>query len=406
MYKIPVLLFLFRYVAFLSCRWCTEERQRDTGPMMVSTLKPNHEAEFKHAEVAPSRTPAHAHRERIIPLKEFRQQVRRPFTYRGPVRTDSKLQVPPTMIHHKLRTPKTTGEYTISRNIDNNTDILIFLFLLETKLNHVALWRKFFLNGFVDGRPQHLSFAHFAHPVTGSAASLQKLNITVVPTTLTTYCFNLLSAQWMLLGRALAATAFHRGRTMFIFVSHTTVPLRPLHQMREILFKSGKSNWCTPSPASFPWMWIRRGRDRTGLVRHSQWIILNRTDAQRSVAAGAMDQGIGKWKFPRMGWDGFANLTTISYMGRRYIPGCMDESHINFVHGLWEKSKQDLWRGLDRSCRTWVHWDPSGNSSHPDSFQGDEPEVSKLLKSLSTNGFFFARKFNRSEKLNNFFALV
>merc|ERR1719160_1912465 len=120
---------------------------------------------------------------------------------------------------------------------------LIFLFLVGKSLNHLPIWKEFF-----HGAPaeQFSSFIHFSESSSGIGPGLQAAvpGVQQVHTVPTYYCHDLVTAMVHLVKYAILANPKGHPNDRFIFVSDSTLPLKPFHQVRQTLLGEKGSDLC------------------------------------------------------------------------------------------------------------------------------------------------------------------
>eukprot|EP00928_Gymnodinium_smaydae_P019821 TRINITY_DN17632_c0_g1_i1.p1 TRINITY_DN17632_c0_g1~~TRINITY_DN17632_c0_g1_i1.p1 ORF type:complete len:612 (-),score=72.61 TRINITY_DN17632_c0_g1_i1:77-1912(-) len=167
-----------------------------------------------------------------------------------------------------------------------------FLFMAGDQLYHTKLWRRFF-----DDAPEgsYTIFVHCVKPAhckhSGTIEDFPQ-NTVFVETVKTIRCWDLVSAEAHLVKEALSRYPKVPGlREKFVLVSDTTLPVKPFSTVYAALMAQRESGFCFGSvhswvPKSFRWDFdLRRpvpgGKSRSSLlVKHSQFFVLNREDAQ------------------------------------------------------------------------------------------------------------------------------
>jgi len=259
---------------------------------------------------------------------------------------------------------------------------LFFLFLTKSGVGHDNLWRAF-LEG-IDKR-LYLSFVHCEDEARCDASSVNASKVSTVPTA---YCSDLVSAMVQLLR---AASKFSLSASdKFIFLSDTTLPLKPFASVYSALVSNGNSDFCV-SPRS-EWLTLGRKDQRALLVTHSQWVVLNKDHATTIVDRWPrVKGGQGKdWAVPiRLGGrPSRAEAINFSVMPRD-VPICTDEWAVfATIYGLIADTGQQqvadlagfgsaaLWlasgqmsNSFQGGCRTFASW---GNDQRaPGSAQGE-----------------------------------
>merc|ERR1719375_542460 len=78
-------------------------------------------------------------------------------------------------------------------------------------------------------------------------------------------------------------------RDKFVFLSESTLPVKPFRAVYEALTENDDSDFCvSPEDA-----WLKQARSHAVLVKHSQWVVLSRAHA------GTM---VERWRGDRIMW--------------------------------------------------------------------------------------------------------
>lgn len=169
-----------------------------------------------------------------------------------------------------------------STNARGQEPQLIFLFLVYNKINNEEIWGRFF-------RPaiQGSDFRALVHckDTTACRRNIRAPHIfEIIPAVETKYCTDLVSGMNALLqaGITYAGQDGHPN-DKFIFISDSTLPVKPFHFVQQRLLSQGtNSNFCI-----FPRNeWAEIQETTPGLlpyvraaVKHHQWMILSRAHA-------------------------------------------------------------------------------------------------------------------------------
>lgn len=171
--------------------------------------------------------------------------------------------------------------------------VVNFLFMLGDQLPHQDLWRKFFA-----GAPQG-SWRAFVHCKDEKACQSLPIDIagfTQVPTKETWYCHDLVTAMAQLLSSALEESKADArpGPEKFVFVSDSTLPVKPFHELHKALVADDDSDFCL-----FPehqWGSATIDGHDVRLVKHHQWVVLNKEHAQYFVKEWVPVTERGVWQ--------------------------------------------------------------------------------------------------------------
>jgi hypothetical protein len=231
-----------------------------------------------------------------------------------------------------------------------------------------------------------------------------------------------------------AATSESRHpRDKFVFVSETTLPVKPFNFIYASLMKAPTSDICIEPRSEWVWLTSRtNSHTSAAVVKHSQWVVLNKVHAYKMIERwphmahghggswsvpvwpAAAKAGYGSKDFGHVPehklctdeWAIFASLYGIimTESSSSSVPG-LSPGNLNLNGPL-----QDAGQG---TCRTWVTWGeaattmresaqvarklsyllscfPSCLTSHPAHFTSMTDYGLKVLRKSS---FLFARKF-------------
>lgn len=278
---------------------------------------------------------------------------------------------------------------------------LFFLFLLDDHLPHSDVWKAFF-----GPKRQQSGFRAFAHCVDADICIGQDvfdgLGIDLVETVPTAYCKDLVTVTWQLIRAAISSEPADSDRVQkFIVISNSTLPLQPMRWMREKLLKNDNSELCYSKRSE----WVNKSvlGVRYSIVKHHQWVVLNRADASNFVHGWDLRPGGKKvathpaedWMLPRMGSDGKANFSSLVQRSRVGPQRCPDEEVMSaMLYGLYEPGKERFWdRILQRNiCRTYVNWNIK-KTKPPEVFHHVDDRLRSLMHNESDDSPLFARKF-------------
>lgn len=300
------------------------------------------------------------------------------------------------------------------------TGKLYFLFLLKDHLPHPKVWSAFFKGS--SGTGVGL-FAHCQDTVACErSGDFGALGIQLVSTVPSKWCVDLVSPTWQLLREALRADAAAPGRgpRKYIFVSDSTLPLRPLQGFRQVLFKSDHSDICM-SPEN-EWASVDIFGTTYKIVKSHQWAVLNQMDAEAFVRGWEQANSYssfvknGKytigpseyhWVVPQMGSNGRANFSATIH--RKLIPApgrCPDEEVLTtLIFGLHEPRQARRWKTMMESsaCRTYVNW---ACVNPPEVFTRVTDKLLQLSQDPADSAYLFARKFDKKANLEDLKALL
>jgi len=240
---------------------------------------------------------------------------------------------------------------------------VFFLFMVYTKISNVEIWDRFF-------EPAQRGVDYTALVHCKSEADCRKIispnRFLVIPSVETSYCLNLVGGMNALLKTALTLSGVGSPNDKFVFVSDSTLPVKPFSYVYNQLTGDSSSDFCV-----FPrneWAEVTdndsRGERKTVRVapKVHQWLALGRRHAELSVNRSKEDLDLMRQLQLNMGQgiSGFRNT------------GCLDEfwhfaqvyKGVTFPLGATAISLPDFNGGpLDTAnyeiqgrCNTFVHW--------------------------------------------------
>jgi hypothetical protein len=320
---------------------------------------------------------------------------------------------------------------------------LHFLFLVDNYIQHADHWREF-LSLAPPGSWKAFVHCKDSWGCNNNGVFTDNPGFVQVPSTETFYCHDLVTAMRVLLDNALKsqATAATGGREKFIFVSDSTLPIKPFSWVSYQLLQDDSSDFCV-FPSN---QWASgnfRGTQRF-LVKHHQWVTLNREHAQRFVDSWKPVQANGSWPIyirddPRKDHQ---NVAPSDFDYPQGSSRCSDEfAFMANIYGAVQttgslKTLKNFGGGgvlnmeshtMQGMCRTWTfwnqNWDPQATalagqihndfgsriSCYP--YCQYRPAVLEhltddALHALRHSPFLFARKFSGVLYMGNYFDIV
>lgn len=342
---------------------------------------------------------------------------------------------------------KSTLVHTAAKNTTAGlfgVGVVHFLFLVNDNIPHADIWRQFFSTA------PHLSWRALVH-CKDPAGCVRNgvfannpgfIQVTTVPTW---YCHDLVTAMATLTSEALklSGEAYSVGREKFVYLSESTLPIKPFTEVHSTLLLDENSDFCM-----FPsdhWASASVDGSYVKLLKHHQWVVLSRVHAEMFVAKWVPVNANSQWQiWLKSGrWEGkdrsigpqsfsypaYANTCTDEYAffatifgalepmnGARYLPG-FGGGHIDMNA-----------RTSQGRCRTWTYWDntwdaatTSLGSQIANDFYGSRMScypkcharpatLEKIsdgsLHALRGSPFLFARKFSPSMWMPQFNSIV
>lgn len=253
--------------------------------------------------------------------------------------------------------------------------VLHFLFLTRAGLERLDLWEAFFLGW----RGKYRAYMHCTDHVTCRsqlAFGSNKIGIMQVATVPTIYCKDLVSAMHRLVVAALPSSPGSASaiNDKFIFVSETTLPVKPFPYIYASLTRNRASDFCVAPSSKWP-----QGFN-FHIVKHSQWVVLNREHAEvlrnnwpqikshssselwtvplLNSRTGAVE-GVGRLHANGICTDEWAIFASI--FGAIRNPKILNDPQLN-PHPLYPNAVQP-----QGQCHTFAFWDEDGGMMAHDS---------------------------------------
>jgi len=249
--------------------------------------------------------------------------------------------------------------------------VVYFLFMVNDKIEHEDIWKRFFRSA------PHGSWKVLVHCKDSAGCArngvfTNNAGYVQVPTTPTWYCHDLVTAMAQLLIGALSMHAAPPGsHEKFVFLSESTLPIKPFSHIHSALLLDDNSDICLfPSDQ---WGSARADGTLVKLIKHHQWVVLSRVHAEMFVRDWIPVNANSEWRIwlKSGAWsaehrvltphsfyypphantctDEYAFMATIfgalePMSGSRYLPG-FGGGHIDM----------DTHTSQGR-CRTWSYW--------------------------------------------------
>lgn len=237
---------------------------------------------------------------------------------------------------------------------------VVLLFLTRSGWENEELWQAFFKKV---PSSQYQIFMHCTNPSACDTwlKARPDFGIKRVSTVPTTYCSNLMSAMVQLLQESVGDNSHPRDK--FVFLSESTLPVKPFAYIHKELTQDSKSDFCVQKPEE----WTKGVNCE--VVKHSQWVVLNTDHAQ--LAISNWPQIASRFKDHRYTLP-LMDPTTGQINGERTVPEarlCTDEW--GFLASIWgaipsgasvsddtiNPSTLDRHaKGAQGVCRTFAFW--------------------------------------------------
>lgn len=319
---------------------------------------------------------------------------------------------------------------TLLNLTESSSPSVTFLFMAYDRLPHLAIWEKFF-HGAQPGK----DFRVLVHCKSASKCRHDLRNhpiFNLIETVETEYCFGLVAAMNHLLQEALAIRPGHRN-DKFVFVSDTTLPVKPFHLIQRQLTSDDASHFCFfpvhwlewPKTSGFlsflkkmnPWYNPSHSKERMAL-KHHQWMVLSRQHAEKAVKEDGMFPSLLEELRVNSGLPGtisgcddeFWHFNAL-YAGIN-VTGSLETATVH-LNGIAGEDIHYSAHQLQGQCDTFVYWQSAndgetgtakklGTLLEADAFThlshkaGHPCEITSLgsrsLRALRDSPFLFARK--------------
>jgi len=323
--------------------------------------------------------------------------------------------------------------------------VVHFLFLVNGALPHAGIWKMFFAEA---PRRSWRAYVHCKDPEAckKSGLPLELPEVKMISTVGSWYCHDLVTAMVHMLKTALDESPANGGAgavEKFVFVSDTTLPVKPFSEVHSALTSTDDSDLCM-----FPqdqWAWATIDNHYVRLVKHHQWVVLNREHSEIMVKEWKPVDARGVWEVPLKGGSWAAQGRVLSPQHFNRSPNsnwCTDEwAFYATIFGAFEPDasggrtypglgyvSQNAPQGSSPQgrCRTFTYWDNNGAdfqalggqiasdsssrmSCYPKCWQ-HPAELQQLsptsLTYLRNSPFLFARKMSPSLWMPDYYGLV
>lgn len=197
-----------------------------------------------------------------------------------------------------ITTTTTTSATTITTTTTSTqapVRVVYFLFMVDDHLPHAALWSMFFAGA---PRESWRALVHCQDAERCRENGVHEMpGFEMVATVPTWYCHDLVTAMAELLRSALAIRAevpHPSSREKFVFLSDSTLPIKPFGVVHDALMSDEDSDFCV-----FPkdqWASATLDDREMLLVKHHQWLVLTRQHAELFVQKWVPVDAGGDWR--------------------------------------------------------------------------------------------------------------
>lgn len=157
---------------------------------------------------------------------------------------------------------------------------IFFLFMTTAGMSHTDYWHSFFAG---TDPTSHKVFMHCTdYNVCALQLSMKNpLGVTLVDTVPSEYCRDLVSPMVQLLRVSIGDSDSPKDK--FVFVSDTTLPVKPFALVQDALTEHDHSDICVQGTVGWREYPIPDESFKGLLVKHSQWVVLNQAHARRMI---------------------------------------------------------------------------------------------------------------------------
>jgi len=245
---------------------------------------------------------------------------------------------------------------------------VFFMFMVYGRINNIEVWERFLSSGVGQG----IEYKALVHCKTERECrgAIRSHLFEIIPSVPTAYCTDLVGGMNALLHAAvLRAGAAHNPNDKFVFISDSTLPVKPIVQMHRQLTSDSNSDFCV-----FPRNeWAEVPQNMPGgssvvhlAVKHHQWVVLSRTHAEQAVARSHMHQDLMVRFQLNMGYHNTGCLDEFWHFATLY-PELVIRTFPQSEHGLKGFNGMPLNNGnfeIQGQCDTFVHWVPRAEGRH------------------------------------------
>jgi hypothetical protein len=223
------------------------------------------------------------------PLQQRDQQL--PAKHGKRLRGKTKTSGPAPLLFEDGDHTYISGNYSFSETVAANSTYtnangtqqpeprVFFLFLTLTGIKRPELWQAFF-NGQPANRWRILLHCKHTHICSMDLSAGNILGITQVATVPSEYCRDLVSPMVQLLQTAILES--YSPQDKFVFLSETTLPVKPFWDIYNTLTWDTNSDFCVYPTDHWTELQLAQNM-RALIVKHSQWVVLNHHHAHVMV---------------------------------------------------------------------------------------------------------------------------
>mmetsp|Transcript_90389 Transcript_90389/g.252615 ORF Transcript_90389/g.252615 Transcript_90389/m.252615 type:complete len:476 (-) Transcript_90389:206-1633(-) len=246
---------------------------------------------------------------------------------------------------------------------------IFLLFLVYEKIHNVDVWDRF-----LDGGVKGSDYTALVHCKSEAKCrdSIKSHRFEIIPSVTTRYCLDLVSGMNQLLKVALQLSGVGSTNDKFVFLSDTTLPVKPFSFIYDQLTVDRDSDFCI-----FPrneWAEVSGLASGGGMTvrvapKHHQWIVLNRKHALESVHRSREQLDLMSTLHLNLGImnKGYSNtgcLDEFWHFQTAYRSVQIPQGHANLVMEDFNGGPLSTTNyQIQGRCNTFVHWVPRASGS-------------------------------------------
>jgi len=244
---------------------------------------------------------------------------------------------------------------------------VFFLFMVYGRINNQVVWERFLAGGYGKG----IDYQALVHCKTESEC---RLNIRshlfeIIPSVSTQYCIDLVGGMNALLHAALLrAGPVQNEYDKFVFLSDSTLPVKPLVWIHHYLTDDSNSDFCV-----FPRNeWAEVPQNLPGgesvvhlAVKHHQWVVLGRPHAEEAVRRSHEHMDLMTRFQLNMGYHNTGCLDEFWLFATMYRELVLTGKPATYqLKGFNGGPLNSTNYEIQGRCDTFVHWVPRAEGKH------------------------------------------
>mmetsp|Transcript_152928 Transcript_152928/g.490607 ORF Transcript_152928/g.490607 Transcript_152928/m.490607 type:complete len:499 (-) Transcript_152928:97-1593(-) len=168
---------------------------------------------------------------------------------------------------------------------------IFLLFLAYSNIQHLAIWESF-LNDGVRG-VEYTAVVHCKDEAECRKNLENSPRFLVIPSVATSYCHDLVSGMNALVRSAVVLGGIGSPNDKFVFVSDSTLPVKPFAYIRDQLTADQASDFCIFPRNEWAEVSDTHGHDTVKIApKHHQWMVLSRKHAELSAERSSQNMDL------------------------------------------------------------------------------------------------------------------